>query len=321
MSTPVGQSDAQPCRPGRGRAPRAPRVRQTGDERTVQRLPAAPGAAAGGVLLLAGRGGGASRPRSAGTLATPAAVHRVGERIAGRGRAGRRSASSGRGSTMLPGLSRLRGSHTALTAAKRASDSSSYITDSSSSGPGRRRAPGERAPICRELDRAGGEEPRKDARGRRTGSRCARARTCRRSARRGRRRGRAPSGAGRSRATRRRRSGGTAASSHPEYAGRASDRAASPAPSRDPPQAAASGPSATTRWPSAPASATTRGTRARRRRPRRRATRHHGEVRDRTTAGADQVDDPARRALAGDHPAAGRRDQGGYGVGGVHHRG
>ena len=52
--------------------------------------------------------------------------------IACRGRVGRRSASSGAGSTMLPGLSRLPGSQIALTAPKSAIDSSSYMIDSSS---------------------------------------------------------------------------------------------------------------------------------------------------------------------------------------------
>jgi hypothetical protein len=52
--------------------------------------------------------------------------------IGSRGRAGRRSASNGAGSTMLPGFSRFSGSQIALTAPKSRIDSASYISGSSS---------------------------------------------------------------------------------------------------------------------------------------------------------------------------------------------
>ena len=176
------------------------------------------------------------------------------------------------------------------------------------------------SPVLAELDRAGGEELPEDARGRRTGSRCARARTCRRSARRGRRRGRAlqqpvevaQPGAEPLRRHRRVLHPSTPARQRPGRRARrrprGSARGGAAGPSRPPGGRA--------HRPSRPPAA-----RARRRRPRRRATRTTGRSGTAPPRARTRSTIRASRPLAGDHPAAGRRDQGGYGVGGVHHRG
>ena len=196
-----------------------------------------PGPAAGGVLLLpGGLVRRAHHAETAGAVGQALAHARAAVHLGGEVRSAvradqrptaRRSASTGRGSTSTPGLSRFVRVEDRLhlpeqAAAPRGSTSSAAAP----SAPGRRRARPtsiRRSPATRSaavLDEARGRRPRR--RGRSAGSRSGRARSRRRSARTAVRAVRARSAARRSRAGRRPASaGGTAASSHPGYAGSA----------------------------------------------------------------------------------------------------
>ena len=131
-----------------------------GDGRAVDHLLQHPGTPAGGVLLLAGgQVRRAHHPAGRGVVGAAladagAAVHRLGEITAvvvvgqrqvpapGSARGSRRSASSGRGSTITPGLRMLCGSNTCLTAPNSASRVGGVHQSAAvRRGPGRRRAP------------------------------------------------------------------------------------------------------------------------------------------------------------------------------------
>ena len=188
-----------------------------------------------------------------------------------RGRPGRRSASSGAGSTRTPGLSSPSGSQQRLDRGEQAQRLLVvHQRQQLRAGPAVAVLAGERAAVAAQRGRRGGEEVAEAAPpgGRRRGSRCGRARSRRRSGRRARSRGRARRAARRSRAARRRgaRAGRRRPPSRSTPGGPGCAR-----PARRRPRGSATGPPprrgpSTNRWPSAPAAPTTRS----RRRPARR---------------------------------------------------
>ena len=176
MSTPVGQSDAQPLQARqRSSASATAGSAKPADQRAVDRLLQHPRRGRGWSPSRRGSRGrtGTSRRwstarrtcrrRCSGAPRRRGCRRRAASRSSGatgsRGRTGRRSASSGAGSTRLPGLSRLSGSQIALTAAKSAQRLRVvHQRQQLGAGPAVAVLARQRAAVVAQLERARGEE-------------------------------------------------------------------------------------------------------------------------------------------------------------------